>query len=78
LQALIAPPRRWAALKARVKDLLWPRRDWSPSSASRPLSAVLRKRLAMALEAEDYNLSREPRAAESGSQVAPDSSARAD
>jgi hypothetical protein len=63
--ALIAPPRGWAALKARLANLISPRGVWSPSPASRPLSAVLRKRVAMALEAEDHNLLQEPPAAES-------------
>jgi serine/threonine protein kinase len=65
LRALIAPPRRWAALKARLRDLFLPRGEWSPSSASRPLSAVLRKRVLMALEAEDHNLLRDPPATRS-------------
>ncbi len=60
LVSLITPPTRWAALKARLTNLFSPRGEWSPSPANRPLSAVLRKRVAMALEAEDHHLPHEP------------------
>jgi serine/threonine protein kinase len=67
LRGMIAPPRGLAALTSRLRDLICPRSQWSPSSASRPLSAVLRKRVSMALEAEDHYLQQGRPAPHSGS-----------
>lgn len=47
-------PSAWTRLKFRFRNLVAPRSKWTPSPASRPLRAVLRKRIDMGMQANQY------------------------
>ena len=55
----------WSAFKQRVAGMLSRQTECRTSPTNRPLSAVLRKRIAMAIDAEDYRRSASEDAADS-------------
>jgi serine/threonine protein kinase len=54
LLAQVSPRSRWQTFKQRLADLLTSRPKPVSADASRPLSAVLRQRIAMAVESKHY------------------------